>query len=344
MRMTLLLAILLACSTVTPAVENEHVELGTVSWLRDYQEALSRASETGKPVLILFQEVPGCLTCRNYGLQVLSHPLLAEAAETEFVPLAIFNNRGGADREVLSLFGEPSWNNPVVRVVDSRERELGRRLAGDYTPGGLSGLMIQTLAQADRPIPRYLRLVHGEFVSAARRETALFSMFCFWQGEVDLGGLEGVVATRSGFMQGSEVVEVEFDTARTGFAQLLREARKLRCADRVFPRNEEQRRLAHRILGPERVGTLGEFTPDHNIKYYLSRTSYRYLPMTDYQQVLVNRLIYLREDPARVLSPRQRAMAARLQGLPRAKLSSRVATGHFGADWKEVSALLVGGD
>ena len=50
--------------------------------------------------MLLFQEVPGCSTCRNYGHNVLSHPLMVEAIESLFVPLAIFNNKEG--KELLS--------------------------------------------------------------------------------------------------------------------------------------------------------------------------------------------------------------------------------------------------
>ena len=35
------------------------VELGKVKWLRNLKDSLSEARKTGKPVLIMFQEVPG---------------------------------------------------------------------------------------------------------------------------------------------------------------------------------------------------------------------------------------------------------------------------------------------
>lgn len=35
------------------------VELGRVPWLRNYDEALTLARNTKKPLLLLFQEVPG---------------------------------------------------------------------------------------------------------------------------------------------------------------------------------------------------------------------------------------------------------------------------------------------
>lgn len=35
------------------------IELGKVPWMRDYDEARTLAKKTGRPILILFQEVPG---------------------------------------------------------------------------------------------------------------------------------------------------------------------------------------------------------------------------------------------------------------------------------------------
>ena len=35
------------------------VELGQVAWGRDLEQARSRSDQSGKPVLVLFQEVPG---------------------------------------------------------------------------------------------------------------------------------------------------------------------------------------------------------------------------------------------------------------------------------------------
>ena len=109
---------------------NQNVELGAISWYRDYDEALAASKAQHKPVLILFQEVPGCATCRNYGNKVLSHPLLSEAIENEFIPLAIFNNKGGKDAAVLKKYREPSWNNPVVRIVNASGENLVNRILG----------------------------------------------------------------------------------------------------------------------------------------------------------------------------------------------------------------------
>ena len=57
---------------------NQSVELGKVTWLRDYNSALSLSKLEDKPVLLFFQEIPGCSTCINFGRDVLSHPLMVE--------------------------------------------------------------------------------------------------------------------------------------------------------------------------------------------------------------------------------------------------------------------------
>src|SRR6187401_3636489 len=101
------------------AAQNNPIELGDVQWLRSFDEAQAKSKKEGKPILILFQEIPGCETCKNYGSNVLTQPLIVEAIETEFIPLAIHNNKGGHDAEILRRFNEAAWNNPVVHIVDS---------------------------------------------------------------------------------------------------------------------------------------------------------------------------------------------------------------------------------
>ncbi len=77
------------------------VELGKIQWGRDLDHALLAAQTSGKPVFVLFQEVPGCQTCVSFGEQVLSHPLPVEAIETAFEPVFVYNNKSGKDAEIL---------------------------------------------------------------------------------------------------------------------------------------------------------------------------------------------------------------------------------------------------
>lgn len=46
----------LAVSTVDDETPPEQ---GSVNWLRDYDAAISRSASTGKPLFVLFQEIPG---------------------------------------------------------------------------------------------------------------------------------------------------------------------------------------------------------------------------------------------------------------------------------------------
>ncbi|MBK8194695.1 MAG: thioredoxin family protein [Lewinellaceae bacterium] len=115
---------------VTPAPDNPE-ELGKVHWLRDLDAGKAEAEKSGKPILILFQEVPGCSNCTRYGNNTLSHPLIVEAIETYFVPVCIYNNKGGKDAEALKRFDEPAWNNPVVRIMRADYSDVVLRM-GDF--------------------------------------------------------------------------------------------------------------------------------------------------------------------------------------------------------------------
>ena len=50
-----------------------HAELGEVTWLRNYDQAVEVSKQSGKAILILFQKVPGCSGCVAYGKETLSH-------------------------------------------------------------------------------------------------------------------------------------------------------------------------------------------------------------------------------------------------------------------------------
>jgi Thioredoxin-like len=144
---------------------NQSEELGAVSWYRDYNTALILSQKEGKPVLILFQEVPGCMTCRNYGQNVLSHPLLVDAIEQLFIPLAIYNNKKGKDAEVLQRYGEPAWNNPVVRIVNAEGADLTERVSGNYSRKGLYQAMEAALLKSGKEIPAVMLLLKQEISS-----------------------------------------------------------------------------------------------------------------------------------------------------------------------------------
>jgi hypothetical protein len=87
--------------------------------------------------------------------------LIVEAAETAFVPLCVYNNRA-EEAAILKSFGEPAWNNPVVRVVDAERKDLVDRLAGDWSLAGLTRAMVAGLEAAHREVPTWLALLARE--------------------------------------------------------------------------------------------------------------------------------------------------------------------------------------
>ena len=54
------------------------IEIGSVQWGTDLGAAKKQSAHTGRPVFLLFQEVPGCAGCQMFGRNVLSEPLLVE--------------------------------------------------------------------------------------------------------------------------------------------------------------------------------------------------------------------------------------------------------------------------
>lgn len=264
---------------------NQSEELGKVSWYRDYDYALKLSSQENKPVLILFQEVPGCSTCRNYGHNVLSHPLMKEAIENEFIPLAIFNNKGGKDKAILNLYNEPSWNNPIVRIVNKNGNNLTERIAGNYSVKGLYSAMIKALKKSEKPIPTYVEVLGKEITaSSPQLNEAYYKMYCFWSGEGYLGNIDGVLSTKAGFMNG-EVVKVTYDKS-------------------IISAKELQKLAVNQSM--EFVPNSGFNHSSKDEDYYLQHSEFKYIPLTEVQRTKINSALINKEDAKKYLSPLQK--------------------------------------
>ncbi|MGI9533718.1 MAG: VPGUxxT family thioredoxin-like (seleno)protein, type 2 [Thermodesulfobacteriota bacterium] len=310
------------------------VELGHVDWLRNFDEAKAKAVKEKKLLLVFFQEVPGCSTASGYGKRVMTHPLIIEAVENLFVPVAIYNNIGGHDREILNSFNEPSWNNPVVRIITPDGKALAPRLNGDYTRLGLVNSMITALRNNNEEVPEYLVILEKELsVNKTVKDKAIFSMYCFWSGESGLGKIEGVISTEPGFMGGREVVEVEYNSSIISYEKLLKTAKSKNISKYVFTRNEEQHKVAGDVLGPGSVSDSGSFRPDDEPKYYMSKTHYRYVPMTGLQASLVNSAIGHGVSPDRYLSPRQLELYSVIRANSNLPWKSAIGSKEFADMW-----------
>ncbi len=341
LKSTIFIFIFFVSSAFNHAVINipQPEELGDVQWLRDYDQAIASSKKTNKPILILFQEVPGCSTCRGYGNEVLSHPMIVEAIEESFVPLAIHNNKGGKDKKVLTSFGEPSWNNPVVRIIDQERNALTPRINGKYDRKSLVTGMVAALEKTNRPVPNYLQLLK-EHLTAEKQSTqkATFGMYCFWSGEAKLGKITGVVDSEPGFMGGSEVVAVSFDPAIISYENLLTKANQNKAFDRIFTHSSEQKKVAESIISKGKISKAQAFKADHQPKYYLLHSSYRLIPMLPNQATRVNTAIGLGGDPDKFLSPKQLELLTYVKNYPE-KGWKNVYEKPFLNGWKQVEDL-----
>ncbi|MHC4922145.1 MAG: hypothetical protein ACYTKC_21465, partial [Planctomycetota bacterium] len=152
---------------------------------------------------------------------MLSHPLIVQAIESEFVPCCIYNNKKGKDKQILQRYKEPAWNNPVVRFVNTGGRDVIPRQDGVWSLDGIAARMVKALdagytkgkgkgtgkskskskstGKSTHGSPLYLRLLAIEARSKGKQK-ATFAMHCFWEGEAHLGSLPGVTGTRAGWL------------------------------------------------------------------------------------------------------------------------------------------------
>ena len=275
------------------------IELGKVNWLRSYGTALKKSKDVKQPILILFQEVPGCSNCTKFGNEILSQPLIVEAIESYFIPLCIYNNKGGSDKEVLEKYEEPSWNNPVIRVVDQTGKDIIDRQPDFRSQTKTLNTIINAIKKSGKEIPGYLKILLEETVAqeSGTTEEAFLSMYCFWSGEKEIGGMPGIVSTEAGYMHGKEVVKINFDRKITSLSTIVEKANKLRCADQVFATVQKDDNIS--------VKPTGKYRKDSEDKYYLSKSEFRIIPMTELQKTKVNRALGIGQDPGPYLSPRQ---------------------------------------
>ncbi len=284
---------------------NNPEELGKVNWLRDYDKALEQSTIKNKPIIILFQEVPGCSTCKNYGNNILSHPFIVEIIESEFIPLVVYNNKGGKDGEILKKYKEPAWNNPVVRIVNNRGADMVDRLSENYSLSGLLNVIIEAFDKEHKQIPKYIQLLKEELdVNEGRLKESYVSMYCFWTGEKVLAEIKGVAHTEAGYMGGKEVVKIKYNPDIVKYEDILCTAVAENCADITFT-NDKMEQTATQFIIKKNAFAIKNYRPDNTQKYYLSNSKFKYLPMTELQASKINSALGNQKSANEFLSPRQ---------------------------------------
>lgn len=229
------------------------------------------------------------MTCVNFGQDVLAHPLMVEFITDHFISVAIFNNRPGPDAEILQRFGEPSWNNPVVRFLGSDGTEIVPKLADRYDALGLHEKITDVFEKLGKDLPGYFRLLGRDLlVEGGITESATYTTPCFWSGETSLAQHPAVVTTEAGWIDGEEVVRVDLDPRVASRSELDGYAH----AEGFSPLHSTQFRL------------------DGEPQFYLRKHAARHLPMTQVQRTQINLAVPYRTPLADILSPQQRAWLA----------------------------------
>lgn len=244
----------------------------------------------------------------------MSHPLLVESIENQFVPGLIYNNQN-EDKEKLARFKEPSWNNPVIRFLDADLKDIVSRKDGVWSTHQVVSRMIESLKAAKKTVPATLELV--KLQTSSQTEVATFAMHCYWEGEVQFGKIKGVKQTRSAWHDGKEIVNIAFDPTVSTYEEIVKAALQVRCASTIYTRSPLQKKIADSLaegrvqsIDPEVFGRAAKASDQ---KYYLQLSPIRLVPMTDTQQVRVNSALGSRSDTARYLSPKQIKMAKWIQ-------------------------------
>ena len=71
---------------------------------------------------------------------------MSKSIQSNFLPLLVQNNTGGADAKVLKLYEEPSWNNPVVRFIGADGKDLIARKDRVYSAIAIEKRMKEALS------------------------------------------------------------------------------------------------------------------------------------------------------------------------------------------------------
>ncbi len=197
------------------------------------------------------------------------------------MPMAVYNNVGGKDKQILQRFKEPAWNFQVMRFLDSDLEDVIPRRDRVWGIHGTAVRIAQALEAADHQVPAYLESVLIPETSPDNKIVA-FAMYCFWTGEAKLGSLDGVIATEAGFFDGHEVVVVKYDENKISLIDLVGAAEEFDCASAVYLPTAEDQQI------------VKDKTRLRNVKRFSFKNGYRRAPQSD-QKKQVSRIEKLGE-------------------------------------------------
>jgi hypothetical protein len=140
-------------------------------------------------------------------------------------------------------------------------------------------------------------------------ETAVFSMYCYWTGEATVGAVPGVVRTRIGSLGGREVVEVEYDPARTDVARLAQALKRRQSFYALIVPDRDAAARAGRVLPADEIevrsGGVRYTDPKHSLR--VVHPELLDLDLTEAQAIALNTWSHFGGRMPDVLTPQQKA-------------------------------------
>lgn len=283
-------------------------EFGTIPCKHSsLNEAKSESERSGKP--ILYFEINEMLN-ESKDIRIFSHPLVIEAAESLFVTVRILPESSRAcEAPSTSLRVLDKDGNDVVACIDGSRVSVGNIVS--LMTCGLKALKIE--------VPTYLSILDQEEKGKERLRPdgtvqqicrlVVFGMSEPQVGEVEFAGQEGVLATRTGYVGRQRVVQVSYDSTKVSYGSLLRFALNHQAPDVIYYTSNDERIAARvEVQGKCQIVHLsGNVVADFDSKHFLRQTVLRYVPLTDLQGTLANRLVAMGalDEATHLLSPRQ---------------------------------------
>ena len=131
---------------------------------------------------------------------------------------------------------------------------------------------------------------------------------------------------------------MEFDAAALSYKDFVAQVLKLHCAGTVFARSDEQAKIA-KTMTKNVERTDKAIKPDKEPKYYLLKSTWRFVPMTEAQACRMLQPLHEGKDPAVWLSPRQVALHDFIEKHSESGWKSMIGRDNLITAWDEVSAL-----
>ncbi len=152
----------------------------------------------------------------------------------------------------------------------------------------------------------------GDPPSEPEPTTATFSMYCYWTGEATLGRVDGVLASRIGHWGGSEIVQVDYDPAQTGLAELVDTLKRQGSFYSVVVAGDDEKLEAARSVADNdlarRRGRPHFIEPKHSLRQ--RHPELLALDLTERQAILLNSWSYFGGTMPDVLTPEQKRRLA----------------------------------